>query len=182
MGLSKGNSKLPKTTGIFNLPAIQTCSNCFDCRKYCYALKAERMYPNVLPSRMSNWRDSLGQLFVNKTVLRIIKLNVDTIRIHESGEFFSQAYWLKWVSIAKQLPGIQFYAYTKSIELDFSERPANLRIIASVPGNFGLDGTALVVKDKNVKLKGFFTCQGNCKVCSYCNKSKGFVKVAFPLH
>ena len=95
MGLSRGNSKLPKTTGIFNLPAVQTCSNCFDCREFCYALKAERIYTNVLPSRMTNWGDSLNQLFVNKTVLRIIKLNVDTIRIHESGDFFDQAYFFK---------------------------------------------------------------------------------------
>ena len=182
MGLSKGNSKLPKTMGIFNLPAIQTCSNCLECKEFCYALKAERMYPNVLPSRMNNWGDSLNQLFVNKMVSKIIRLKVKTIRLHESGDFFSQAYFFKWAEIAKQLPDIQFYTYTKAVNINFSMRPANLRIIASVPGDFGLDGTALVVKDKTVKLKGFFTCQGNCKVCSYCNKSKGFIKVAFPLH
>jgi hypothetical protein len=181
MGLSKGNSKLPTTTGIFNLPAVQTCSNCLECKEFCYALKAERMYPNVLPSRMSNWSDSFNQLFVNKTVLRIIKLNVNTIRIHESGDFFDQSYFLKWIEIARQLPGIQFYAYTKSIELDFSERPVNLRIIASVPHD-DLDGLAVVLQKGEKAEKGYLTCGGDCKICSYCYRSKGFVKVAFPLH
>ena len=59
MLLQKGNRKLPKTTLIFNLPAIESCpASTEECRKWCYARKAERQYPVV-----KKYRDNILCLY-----------------------------------------------------------------------------------------------------------------------
>jgi len=179
--LQKGNRKLPKSTGIFNIPAIKTCPNCGTCKEFCYARKAERMYPNALPYRERMLELSKKPSFVSDMVAVIIKSKVKTIRIHESGDFYSQSYVDNWTDIARQLPDIQFYAYTKSIHLDFDARPSNMRIISSVPCD-SLDGIALIV-NKNIKLPGFVQCPGDCKKCSYCYAPNvTYPKVTFNIH
>jgi hypothetical protein len=35
------------------------------------------------------------------------------IRIHATGDFYSQSYLNKWIEIAAALPSVDFYAYTK---------------------------------------------------------------------
>jgi hypothetical protein len=37
------------------------------------------------------------------------------VRIHVSGDFYSEAYFLAWIDVAKQRPDVKFYAYTKSL-------------------------------------------------------------------
>jgi hypothetical protein len=36
------------------------------------------------------------------------------VRIHDSGDFYSPAYFAKWLEIARLNPSVRFYAYTKS--------------------------------------------------------------------
>lgn len=44
-----------------------------------------------------------------------------TVRIHESGDFYSQEYLDKWTAIAKLSPTFTFYAFTKRMkDFDFS--------------------------------------------------------------
>jgi len=38
------------------------------------------------------------------------------IRIHDSGEFFSDAYLLAWMRIMETAPTVRFYCYTKAID------------------------------------------------------------------
>ena len=50
-----GNSKIPKTTLIFNMGSSKDCQSrilgmCL-CADVCYARKSEKIYPNVLPYR-----------------------------------------------------------------------------------------------------------------------------------
>ena len=52
------------------------------------------------------------------------------IRIHDAGDFFSYDYALIWLRIAEANPNINFYAYTKEVEL-FKIRLKNL-----LPNNF----------------------------------------------
>jgi len=66
---SKGNRKLSKDVLIWNLPAIKTCpGSSTECRKYCYALKAERLYPSARNSRLRNLRFSKSESFVEEIV------------------------------------------------------------------------------------------------------------------
>jgi hypothetical protein len=131
ISISKGNTKLDKTVGIFSIPAIKTCPNCKDCAKACYARKAERIYPQVLPCRESNWAASKLPCFVNRMVSIIRLAKVTKFRIHESGDFYSQEYADKWAEIARRLPEVKFWTYTKS-PFRPTNCPTNLNIVESI--------------------------------------------------
>lgn len=126
-----GNKKLCNTENvrfiIWNLPAVKTCPfRTAMCEKACYARKAERVYPQVLPSRERNYNDSLGADFVDRMVYTIeseLKSRKYTgkkvvFRIHESGDFYNQEYTEKWLAIARHFSdrdNLVFLAYTKSL-------------------------------------------------------------------
>jgi hypothetical protein len=74
--------------------------------------------------------------------------NVRAIRIHDTGDFYDQKYLNKWIAIASQLPNVTFYAYTKSLFLDFSDRPSNMLIIGSEGGMMDSDLLKLKVLKK----------------------------------
>ena len=120
--LGLGNHKLDSSILIFNLPAISTCPNCKACADTCYALQAEKRYPAVLPCRERNHKASLGSAFVVDMVKLIkhgvARYGVKAVRVHESGDFYSQEYANKWDSIAfavhAEYPEVKFFAYTKS--------------------------------------------------------------------
>ena len=122
-----GNKKLQNSDNvrfiIWNLPAVKTCPfRTPSCEKSCYARKAERVYPQVLPSREKNYSDSLEDDFTENMIytleneLKSRKYNGKKVifRIHESGDFYSKEYANKWVEIVKHFPDVTFVAYTKS--------------------------------------------------------------------
>lgn len=60
------------------------------------------------------------------------------IRIHDGGDFLSQVYAESWLAIARLFPNINFYAYTKEVQL-FKETllvvtPSNFTLIYSYGG------------------------------------------------
>lgn len=127
--LSTGNKKLKSSKEvkflIFNLPAIKTCPFATEhCKALCYARKAEKMYPGCLPCREKNFMESKKESFVND-MTEVINNYVSRkaykaaekifFRIHESGDFYNQEYFDKWVQIAKVFPNVTFLAYTKSV-------------------------------------------------------------------
>lgn len=136
VNFSTGNRKLVPNKDtkflIWNLPAVKTCPfRTEHCEKACYARKAERVYPQALPSRIDNYHDSLAESFVWDTIstIKYFQKRWRTakriiIRIHESGDFYSLDYMRKWYDIAwyfkhnstDSLPSIEFTAYTKSVE------------------------------------------------------------------
>ena len=133
VSLSFGNIKLvpdPENTMfiIWNIPAKKTCPFATKhCMKDCYACKAERVYPDCLPAREKNNAFCDTEDFVPFMVEALHYLaslknykNAPhiTVRIHESGDFKSYEYLVKWLEIAKQckdIPNMDFAAYTKSI-------------------------------------------------------------------
>lgn len=57
------------------------------------------------------------------------------VRIHDSGDFFSDAYLNAWIKIAREHPDVLFYAYTKEVERVRNARlPINFRILWSLGG------------------------------------------------
>jgi hypothetical protein len=149
LSFAYGNKKLPKSTLIFSLPAVSTCPGAVSqgCgiaalvngakgfTGHCYALKAERMYPSVKVSRGRNLDATRMTGFVDHAAMAILEAStrrpVKMVRIHESGDFYSQAYFDAWADVARQFPAITFYAYTKSVRLDFSKRPSNFVLLLS---------------------------------------------------
>lgn len=145
--VSRSNMKLVpnEKTGfiIWNLPAKLTCPyRTPHCELLCYARKAERMYPTVLPSRHSNWewaeRDDFVEYMTNTIWHAYIfgRKEELIVRIHESGDFYNQEYADKWLQImlnCSVLPGVKFIAYTKSFPFfDGKVLPKNFSLRASV--------------------------------------------------
>lgn len=151
--ISKGNKKLAPTKKvrymIFNLPAQKTCPFATEmCKKSCYAKKAERCYPSVLPSRENSYNASLQDDFVFNMITAIdnmlktpsyTKAQHVIFRIHESGDFYSIEYVNKWKKIIehfKHVKKLHFVAYTKSIDFfridNYWKNIENVTILFSV--------------------------------------------------
>lgn len=134
--LSKGNKKLKDLFLLFNLPTKITCPGRTKlCEEACYGSKAERLYPDVLPSRMKNYLKSKEDTFVNDITYAVKRLrgrNRMLFRIHESGDFYSQEYFEKWCKVAVNIPDMLFLAYTKNFKLNLHNKPKNLKIYYSI--------------------------------------------------
>ena len=142
--LSEGNKKLKPNKFvkflIWNLPAIVTCPFATElCKRFCYAIKAERCYPSARKARKDNYDKSLENSFVNDMIFTISthleRRSYKTakkvvVRIHESGDFYSKEYTKKWLAIARHFEDndkIVFMAYTKSVEFFKGEEiPKNM--------------------------------------------------------
>lgn len=123
--LTKGNSKLAKHVGVWNITAgMEVCGR--ECAG-CYAIKEQKRWKGTVVSGRANRLElSRRDSFVLEMVHEILKSKHTMIRIHGSGEFYSQDYINKWVKIidgVKALrPYVKFYAYTKRTnEFDFTE-------------------------------------------------------------
>lgn len=114
--LTRGNKKLDRSVGIFSLPAVQTCPNCRDCAASCYAKAEEERWPNCRNQRQQNLALTHTPEFVNLMVNEIIAKRFSIVRIHESGDFYDLNYLAKWIEIAKSLPNVKFYGYSKCFE------------------------------------------------------------------
>ena len=154
----------------WNLPTGHSCPSALEClvkvnretgkflnsssQYRCYAANAER-FPSVRNYRWNNFD------FVKKGFKPIIPLDAKSIRIHASGDFFSQKYFDSWLEICRENPNVEFWAYTKSLNYwvkRLQEIPSNLILTASYGGKFdhlikefNLKHT-IVIKDKSEAL------------------------------
>ena len=96
----------------------------------CYAAGAER-FPGVRESRWNNFEQAkLG-------VLPDLPKRANAVRIHSSGDFFSQAYFDLWLDYVRKYPETTFWAFTKSVRYwvkRLDVMPSNLIMTASVGG------------------------------------------------
>tara|TARA_R110002020_G_scaffold339458_2_gene554610 strand:- start:281 stop:1045 length:765 start_codon:yes stop_codon:yes gene_type:complete len=109
----------------------------------CYSASQELVFKQT---RNMVWRnfDLLRNLSTNEMVDLINKSmafipSCRILRIHASGDFFNEKYFLAWCEIARQKPDVIFYAYTKSLNFwvnNINDIPKNLRLIASRGGRF----------------------------------------------
>jgi hypothetical protein len=142
---SFGNGKLRRTRTVsFNLPAFRSadgftvCPGAGKCAAVCYARQARYNFPAVKRTREINLaivRADLG-LFERLAVLDLEQVKQRIVRVHDSGDFFSQEYLAAWFRVMGQFPRKRFYAYSKSLHLDFSAQPSNFQLVQSVGGKF----------------------------------------------
>ena len=115
--LATGNTKLSKDILIFDLLAIETCLSCAACASSCYAMKAQRQYVETYNKRAIN--TFLARHHVEVLEREIMKqLSHSTkpfVRIHSSGDFFSQEYIDMWQRIIESFPTKKFYTYSKVV-------------------------------------------------------------------
>jgi len=182
--LTKGNHKLSNKFLIFSLPSEVTCPGAGQCKEYCYAKKAERLYPTVLPSRMKNYNSTLSPYFVDNMCTRLEKEHskgYDMLRLHSSGDFYNQEYLDKWKSLAAKIPDMTISTFSKSMNLDlYNNTPDNMIIIQSYGSKHDdkIDtnkNTARVIKDIKDIYKRERLCPyhrsdfSKCgEYCSYC--------------
>ena len=58
-----------------------------------------------------------------------------SVRIHDSGDFFSRQYYSDWLAVAESAPDVLFYAYTEEVEMTKGmKRPKNFTLIYSMGG------------------------------------------------
>lgn len=145
MSLITQNSKLKSTSremGLrvfnFGIPAYKsatgklTCPFADKCVKYCYAQKGAYIWGNVKPAFERRYEATKQDDFVEIMVEELIKKKADYLRIHDSGDYYSNEYIYKWFAIANALPNVRFYSYTKSIPLFLDKTiPENMDIIFS---------------------------------------------------
>lgn len=152
----QGNAKLGKNIFTFSLPAGHACPFANECLSKadkltgkltdgpntqfrCFAASAEAVYPNVRIARWHNL-DLLKKLTTNQAadlILESLPKKANIVRIHVSGDFFNESYFMAWLQVAKLRPNILFYAYTKSLIYwvnYIKEIPNNLVLNASEGG------------------------------------------------
>ena len=151
---SKGNAKLKQVNlYTFSLPAGHSCPFANICLAkadkatgkiklgannlfQCFSATSENMFPNVRKSRWSNFEalrglDTAGMF---NLIQKSLPKKAAIVRVHVSGDFFSQAYFDAWLLVARANPTVKFYAYTKSI-------PFWLKRENDIPFNFVLNGS-----------------------------------------
>lgn len=187
------NRKLDKYIAVCNLPSHKTCPGKTKiCSKICYATKSERIYGyKVNNKRRLVFEESLKDTFVEKIISELKNMShITRVRLHESGDFYSQKYLDKWIKIAKALPHITFLAYTRSFNLDFSGRPKNFIVYwsfdASTKTKVPKGRTAKLVLKDETPPKNAVTCKHKSRY-NYCGREchicwKGAKNVYFIQH
>jgi hypothetical protein len=152
------NSKL-KDTYTFSLPAGWTCPGANICLAKvnretgklidgpdtfvrCFSASAEAIYPTVRAIRWHNFdqlQEAGNLISMVSLILQSLPEKAKLVRIHVSGDFFSQTYFDAWVLVARARPSIVFYAYTKSVPFWLSRTkdiPNNFKLNASLGSKF----------------------------------------------
>lgn len=154
------NSKIKKSakrTFNFGIPAFRsasgfaTCPMAGVCASGCYAQAGAYKFSNVAKVFEARLEATLKADFEDMLIEEAIEVRAERIRIHDSGDFYSAEYLEKWVRIAKAMPNVEFYAYTKSVQMvkDRMKQdwPSNFTIIFSFGGK--QDGLIDTTKDRH---------------------------------
>lgn len=161
------NSKLKKSGDAssvafnFGIPAFisktgeKTCPNAGVCASGCFAKSGAYLFSNVAKKFEERFEATKSQDFevLLQADLDLIKNRYlgkkdILIRIHDSGDFYSQDYLMKWLDIMQSNPDIDFYAYTKQVSmLKTAPHLPNFKVIFSFGGK--QDHLIDVTKDRH---------------------------------
>tara|TARA_R100000951_G_scaffold16761_1_gene13375 strand:- start:235 stop:840 length:606 start_codon:yes stop_codon:yes gene_type:complete len=130
MELLTQNSKMKKTSkemGVrlfnFGITAYKsqsgklTCPFADKCIKYCYAQKGSYSWGNVKPAFEKRYELTKTDRFVDEISKEIVRKKPDFIRVHDSGDYYSNKYRDKWFTLMSRFKDVKFYSYTNSIPL-----------------------------------------------------------------
>ncbi len=185
LNFTLGNAKLKRDTAILSLPAGWSCPFAMECKSCadrltgkikdgphakirCYATGAECLFPNIRRFRWNNFeaiqraKTVIGMAELIERSL-LIKRKIKLVRFHQSGDFFSQAYFDAWLLVAQQHPEWIVYGYTKALPYwikRLGSIPANFKLVASRGGThdfliemFGLRSARVVLSEREARRK-----------------------------
>jgi hypothetical protein len=115
--ISMSNTKIGKIPS-FSISAIDSCPGATTwCAKACYAVKVERIYKCAEKSYAENFEVAKSPEFftlMDAEIKKLIAKNINTFRLHVSGDFFDVRYIYNWIKLAKANPSMTFFGYTHS--------------------------------------------------------------------
>ena len=185
MCISKGNRKIGRVMNV-SLPPVMACSNCSECKHYCYDIKACLQHPNtVIDARMRNYVVMLKnrkRYFeeIDKAMSR--RRTNKFFRWHVAGDIIDADYFDNMVQIARRHPDFVCWTYTKVYHIvnewiaANGPLPENLHIMFSEwdgmpmdnPYNIPIFTCKLKAGNKNRSEESFYSmhkCPGNCDIC-----------------
>lgn len=124
--------------------AFNVCPSAKRCARLCYARKGTYRFRNVRDAHMRNLTRTLEDLagWESEMAAEVAHKRFDGahVRIHDGGDFYSEAYLRAWLRIIRGAPLTTFYAYTKEVEMFRRvvepDCPANFRFIYSYGGRW----------------------------------------------
>jgi hypothetical protein len=157
LSFGMGNAKLSLAIGTFSLPSGYSCpqaNECLskanqetgkitdgpNCRFRCFAASEECVFKSVRISRWKNFellRSIHSIEGMANLIQRSLPFGIGTIRVHPSGDFFGERYFLAWLNVALNNPSIVIYGYTKCLHFLVKYKkdiPPNFRFVASKGG------------------------------------------------
>lgn len=164
MHLLTQNSKIKKSkknTWNFGIPALKsstgafTCPNAGICANGCYAQSGAYRFSNVALAFEKRLALTQTPAFEKLILNELNRKRVERLRIHDSGDFYltdrngklsrikeanTHTHYLdRWISIMLLAPKVEFYAYTKQVELfkhyeSAGVLPRNFTVIYSYGG------------------------------------------------
>lgn len=110
-----GNSKLGKTIWHWSIPALTTCPGSTPtCILSCYALKGRYYLPDVARGLEVNFVRTTQPDFADWLISQMIAFGVRLLRLHPSGDFYSEQYVRDWLQVTRRCRSTTFFAYTRS--------------------------------------------------------------------
>jgi hypothetical protein len=96
-----------------------TCPQAGVCAKVCYARSGTYRFRNVLARHQANLQyvldDLAGWTEQMATEVDHKRHRGGWVRIHDAGDFFTDAYLQAWLVVAERTPDVRFYCYTKEV-------------------------------------------------------------------
>lgn len=170
--LIAGNSTMPRSVGIWNLPALETCTPSDWCRENCYALQNRYTWRCVQEAYKWRYEMSLRRSFAQDMIDEIHRRrSLEWIRVHISGDFYSTTYVDKWAEVAGEFPNIIFRTNTKRQDL-LSQMvkvfPKNFVVRESVDVTRNATGLVPTASIAGTPVTGtFIVCCNNCEKCKF---------------
>jgi hypothetical protein len=196
VNVSNTNSKLGAAILSINLPAGTTCRADAPCKKGCYALKGNWLFPNVKNSLQENL-----EAYKNNPKLYFESVAAQTalarfVRWHSAGDIINAEYFEGMCKVARKNKGTHYLCFTKKYEIvnEFLAKgkriPKNLSVVFSawsnwIPENpYNMPMTYVYGKDFENELipKDSIPCTGKCYECQACWTLKKGQNVYFKKH
>ena len=176
ISISPGNTKLGAIPSV-SLPACVTCNPLAPCFKKCYALRFSNRYKQSKAAFTRNLEiltnDSAAYWLQVKAAAMVTRF----FRYHVSGDIPNIQYLYNMITLAEELPGTTFLAFTKQYNIvneylsSGGKIPANLKIIFSNWGTwktenpYNLPVCEVIFKGSEPALN-WKICGGNCTECA----------------
>ncbi|MCP3800723.1 hypothetical protein NLX83_15755 [Allokutzneria sp. A3M-2-11 16] len=121
---------------------VRTCPSAGVCAQACYARAGTYTWPVVAAKHAANLAfvldDPHGWEKAMLAELAAPRFTGAWVRIHDSGDFFSDTYLTAWLRIIRARPATYFYCYTKEVDrvrrLVVPDPPGNFRWVFSFGG------------------------------------------------